>query len=88
MVACCMGPVNVDEQNSVICLVHYSVQEYLEKHRNLVFPSGEGMIAEASITYLLSDVFALGCYQDQREILALISEHPLSDTQLNIGEIT
>lgn len=76
MVDCCMGLVTVDEKSSVIRLVHFSVQEYLYKHRNEVFSNGERTIAEGCITYLLFEPFALGPRRDEVEIMELISNNP------------
>ena len=61
--------------SSVIRLVHYSVQEYLYENRNHLFPSGHAIIAELSMTYMLFDVFALGCRNKLSEILALIADN-------------
>ena len=61
--------------SSVIRLVHYSVQEYLYENRNHLFPSGHAIIAELSMTYMLFDVFALGCRNELSEILALIVDN-------------
>ena len=61
--------------SSVVRLVHYSVQEYLYENRNLLFPSGHAIIAEFSMIYMVSDVFALGCRNEYSEILALISDN-------------
>lgn len=65
----------VDEMSSVIRLVHYSVQEYLYKNRNHLFHSGHTIIAELSMTYMLFDVFALGCRNELSEISALITDN-------------
>ena len=59
----------------VIRLVHYSVQEYLYENRNHLFPSGHAIIAELSMTYLLFDLFALGCRNEHCEILTLIADN-------------
>ena len=61
--------------SSVVRLVHYSVQEYLYENRNHLFPSGHAIIAELSMTYMLFDVFALGCRNGRSEILALIADN-------------
>ena len=73
--------------SSVIRLVHYSVQEYLYENRNLLFPSGHAIIAELSMTYMVSDVFALGCRNKHSEISALILITLSLDTQSFIGHI-
>ena len=75
MVGCCLSLVTVDKKSSIIRLVHYSVQEYFRENHSRIFPFGERMIAELSITYLLSDPFAQGSRQSQPDILALISSH-------------
>ena len=77
MVACCLGLATIDEESSVIRLVHYSVQEYFREHQNRIFPFGEREVAGNLITYLLFDSFALGCRQKKREISALIGSHKL-----------
>lgn len=51
MVTSCLGLVVVDEESSIIRLVHYSVQEYFREHQNRIFPFGERTIAESLITY-------------------------------------
>ena len=63
--------------SSVVRLVHYSVQEYLYENRDLLYPSGHAIIAELSMTYMLFDVFALGCRKGYFDILALISDNAL-----------
>ena len=63
--------------SSVIRLVHYSVQEYLYESRKLLFPSGHVIIAEFLMTYMLFDVFALGCRKGYFDISALISDNAL-----------
>ena len=77
MVDCCQGLVVVDEGSSVFRLVHYSVQEYLDEHQDQIFPTGDQTIAEMLTTYLLFETFALGCREDESEILRLISDNIL-----------
>ena len=77
MVDCCQGLVVVDEGSSVFRLVHYSVQEYLHEHQDQIFPTGDQTIAEMLTTYLLFETFALGCREDESEILRLISDNIL-----------
>ncbi len=76
MVDCCLGLVTVDEESSVIRLVHYTVQEYLRGNLDQTFPLGEQTVAELSITYLLAKPFSRGCCPDQISILAVISQYP------------
>ena len=72
---CCQGLVLVDKGNSIIRFVHYSVQQYLHEHQDRIFPTGNQTIAEMLMTYLLFDTFALGCREDEDEILTLISSN-------------
>ncbi|CAD6564823.1 MAG: hypothetical protein ASARMPREDX12_004447 [Alectoria sarmentosa] len=76
MVDCCLGLVTVDEESSVIRLVHYTVQEYFREHLNRIFPFGEQTVAQMATTYLLADPFAQGCRPEEASILALMSEYP------------
>ena len=52
VIECCLGLVTVDEESSSIRLVHYSVQEYLQEHKDEIFPGAERSIAEACLTFL------------------------------------
>lgn len=76
MVDCCLGLVTVDEESSVIRLVHYTIQEYFHEHLDRIFPYGERMIAQMVTTYLLAEPFAQGCRPDEAGIIALISNYP------------
>ena len=75
MVDCCMGLVTVDENSSIIRLVHFSVQEYLHKYHDGVFVEGERTVAEGCIIYLFFEPFALGPRRDEVEIMDLISRN-------------
>lgn len=76
MVGCCLGLVTVDEESSVIRLVHYTIQEYFHEHLDRIFPLGEQKIALLATTYLLAEPFAQGCRPDEATILTLISNYP------------
>lgn len=77
MVDSCSGLVTINEESSVIRLVHYSVQEFFETNRKRLFPLGEETIAELTTTYSLLDEFTVGSCQNEDEIQALISQNPL-----------
>ena len=76
MVDSCLGLVTINEESSVIRLVHFSVQEFFETHRHRLFPSGESTIAELTSTYSLLDEFSQGSCQVEDEIQSLISQNP------------
>ena len=51
------GLVRIDEKSGTAGLVHYTLQEYLEKNREKLLPDPEVEIARACLTYLSFDVF-------------------------------
>lgn len=57
---CCLGLVTVDEESSSIRLVHYSVQEYLQKNKSEIFPDAECSIAQACLAFLMFKDFMAG----------------------------
>ncbi|KAJ5363355.1 hypothetical protein N7541_004199 [Penicillium brevicompactum] len=59
MVAVCAGLVTVDEQSNIIRLVHYTAQEYFERHRNILFPNAHREIGTTCVAYL--SVFSFDC---------------------------
>ncbi|KAJ4242767.1 hypothetical protein NW757_011840 [Fusarium falciforme] len=52
MVTACGGLVTVDQASGIIRLVHYTTQEYLERTRDIWFPTAEDQMAEVCLTYL------------------------------------
>lgn len=59
MVAVCAGLVTVDEQSNIIRLVHYTAQEYFERHRNILFPNAHREIGTTCVAYL--SIFSFDC---------------------------
>jgi len=53
VLSCCQGLIMVDKEGSTVRLIHHTLQEYLESHRN-PFPSPHSTIAETCLTYLNS----------------------------------
>ena len=51
LLSCTLGLVTIDEQESTVRLVHYTLQEYLAAHPNL-FTATHSMMAEICLTYL------------------------------------
>ena len=49
---CCLGLVQVDEETSIVRLVHYTLEEYLVTNTKAEFPNGYSYIAETCLTYL------------------------------------
>lgn len=53
----CAGLVVIDPESSVIRLCHATLQEYLERHRSMYFPTAQVSIMQACIRYLSQDDF-------------------------------
>ncbi|KAK2792588.1 hypothetical protein FQN52_003093 [Onygenales sp. PD_12] len=54
----CAGLVTVDEKSSIIRLIHYTTQEYLDRTQAYWFPMAHVDIATTCLAYLSFDVFA------------------------------
>jgi len=65
VISVCAGLVTMDEENSIIRLVHYTTQEYFERVRYEWNPGAVEEIATACLTYLSFDTFQSGsCASD------------------------
>jgi len=51
LLSCTLGLVTIDEQSSIVRLVHFTLQEYLAAHGNL-FATPHSMMSEICLTYL------------------------------------
>jgi hypothetical protein len=76
MLECCQGLVAVDQKTSRIHLAHYSIQEYLVKHSNDLFPDAEIEIASTCLTYLLFEDFKKGPCMDLTEVRHRVLYYP------------
>lgn len=52
LITVCGGSVIIDQDSGVIRLVHYTTQEYFERHRSKIFPTAQAGISSACIRYL------------------------------------
>ncbi|CAG8419070.1 unnamed protein product [Penicillium salamii] len=52
MVSACAGLVTVDEQSNIIRLVHFTAQEYFERHQTTLFPNAQYELGKICVTYL------------------------------------
>jgi hypothetical protein len=55
----CDGLVTVDVESGIICLVHYTTQEYFERTLGIWFPIPHKDIMIILVTYLLFNVLSL-----------------------------
>jgi ankyrin repeat protein len=56
----CAGLVTIDQESNIIRLVHYTTQEFFEKHRASLFPRAEVLIVQTCVTYLSFGTFENG----------------------------
>ncbi|KIW18445.1 hypothetical protein PV08_02733 [Exophiala spinifera] len=79
MVSVCAGLVTVDEQSSVIRLVHYTAQEFFIRTQRRWFENAETSIAEICMAYLSFDTFASGFCQSDEDFETRLKSNPLFD---------
>lgn len=79
MVSVCAGLVTIDEESSVIRLVHYTAQEYFERTRDILFPTAEIEIATICVTYLSFNAFKSGICHTDDEFEERLQLHKLYD---------
>ncbi|KAF7524869.1 hypothetical protein PCG10_005452 [Penicillium crustosum] len=66
ILAVCAGLVTIENESGIIRLVHYTTQEYLERKKDLLFPSAENEISRLCVTYISFDTFGSGiCESDE-----------------------
>jgi ankyrin repeat protein len=79
VISVCAGLVTVDEQSSIVRLVHYTTQEYFERTQKTWFPHAETDIAETCLTYLSFDIFATGLCTTEEEFERRLQLNALYD---------
>jgi hypothetical protein len=52
MVDYCLGLFTLDDETSTICLVHKSLEEYVEGEKNALFQKGHSELARVCLTYM------------------------------------
>ena len=76
MVSACAGLVTVDEESSIIRLVHYTAQEYLERVQNTWFPDAETEITSVCVAYLSCRTFESGFCQTHIDLEERLQSNP------------
>ncbi|KAF8247817.1 ankyrin [Wilcoxina mikolae CBS 423.85] len=79
MIHVCMGLVIIDQQSSIIRLVHYSLQEYFQKSTDAFFCNGEAAIAMTCLTILSFEEFNEGHCNNDKHFEARLQQFPLFD---------
>jgi hypothetical protein len=52
LLECCLGLVVIEQETSTVRFAHFTLQEYLDKHWQTLFPTGHSLIASTCLTYL------------------------------------
>ena len=60
IISVCARLVTLDEDSKIICLVHYTTQEFFEQTQKQWFPNAESEITIICVTYLSFKVFETG----------------------------
>lgn len=77
IVESCLGLLVIEQENSAIRLVHFSLEEYLQTHRQNLFPNGDLTLAVTCLTYSTFSSILL-CFQDnQADLASLVQDYPL-----------
>jgi ankyrin repeat protein len=79
MVSVCAGLVIVDEESSIIRLVHYTTQEYFERTQRHWFPDAQTNITTICVSYLSFDEFESGICQNDKEFEQRLQSNKLYD---------
>jgi ankyrin repeat protein len=74
---CCQGLINIDPESMFVRPAHYSIQEYLVRHSDTIFPRAQAEIATTCLTYLLFDEFQAGPCHGERSMHPRMEAHPL-----------
>src|SRR5947207_2397316 len=61
LLSVCAGIVTIENESSIIRLVHYSTQQYIEGRRHRLFPDAEITIALSCLRYLAFNIFDEPC---------------------------
>lgn len=76
LVSLCAGLVIINEESSIVQLVHYTTQEYFERTKDKWFRDAELEITTTCVTYLSFNAFESGVCDDIEQRL---QSHPLYD---------
>lgn len=79
IVSVCTGLVTVDEESSIIRLVHYTTQEYFERTWKRWFPDAQADITDVCATYLSFSAFESGPCRTDSEFEDRLRSNQLYD---------
>ncbi|CAJ2505561.1 Uu.00g129550.m01.CDS01 [Anthostomella pinea] len=79
MVSICAGLVTVDEESSIVRLVHYTTQEYFQRTKSDWFPDAQGSITAVCTTYLAFTDFSDGYVATDKKLEERLKLHHFYD---------
>lgn len=77
IVESCLGLLVIEQENSAIRLVHFSLEEYLQSHRQNLFPNGDLALAATCLTYSTFSSILLRFQDNQADLASLVQDYPL-----------
>jgi hypothetical protein len=77
VIECCQGLINIESESMIVRPAHYSIQEYLIRQSNTIFPEAQAEIATTCLTYLMFDIFKTGPCHDEQSLSIRLKEYPL-----------
>lgn len=66
-----------DGANEIFQLAHYTIQEYLQRRQEALFPAAHQIITESCLTYLSFEAFELGSCKSPIQYRARLAHYPL-----------
>ena len=77
LLSVCNGLVTYEKEGSVLVLVHYTFQQYLEQKAETIFPEAQVEIVRTCLTYLTFDEFEQGPCCEDNDFRARLELWPL-----------
>lgn len=77
IVESCLGLLVIEQESSAIRLVHFSFQEYLQGHRQDLFPNGDLILAATCLTYSNFSSILQRFQKNQADLGSLVQDYPL-----------
>ena len=77
LLSVCNGLVTYEKEGSILALVHYTFQQYLEQKAETMFPEAQVEIVRTCLTYLSFDEFERGPCGEDNDFMARLKRWPL-----------
>jgi ankyrin repeat protein len=77
VISVCAGLLSIDHQSKIVRLIHFTTQEYFDRHLLTWFPNLHKKIATTCLTYISFKVFSTGPCSSDREMDKRLHQYPL-----------